>query len=112
MSNMKMSAEDVTAFWRNVSLRHIEIIFTVARIGSVTEAASILNMSAAGVSRTCQRFESHFQFPIFEKKRKGIRFSPEGKCLIEELRPLYDCIVATSDRLSSYPEPMVIPNSD
>lgn len=101
MSNVQMSVEDLTNFWRNVSIRHIEIVFTVARVGSVTEAALILDMSVAGVSRTCQRFESHFHVPIFEKKRKGIRFSPEGKILIEKLRPLYDCIVATSDRLTS-----------
>lgn len=103
MSNMQMSADDIKIFWRSVSLRHIEIVFTVARVASVTEAASILDMSVAGVSRTCQRFESHFDVPIFEKKRKGIRFSPEGERLIEELRPLYDCIVATSGRLQSQP---------
>lgn len=101
MPNMQMSADDIKNFWRSVSLRHIEIVFTVARVGSVTEAASILDMSVAGVSRTCQRFESHFHVPIFEKKRKGIRFSPEGERLIEELRPLYDCIIATSNRLGA-----------
>lgn len=94
-----ISASDVLNFKRNATLRQIEIICTVAQVGSMTETAAILQMSVPNVSRTCNRFEGHFNFPIFEKKYRGVVLSPRGKIIVNELRPLLDCIEMTLDRL-------------
>lgn len=95
-----ISDEDLRQFRRTTTLRQIEIVCVVWRVGSITEAAKILGISAAGVSRMCQRFENHFNFAIFEKRRHGIRLTPEGARLLEGLSKLEQCIDETSQWLA------------
>lgn len=100
MPNPLISDEELHQFKRTTTLRQIEIVCVVWQVGSITEAAKTLGISAAGVSRMCERFESHFNFSVFEKRRKGVELTPEGVRLLEELGKFKLCIEQTSNRLA------------
>lgn len=100
-----ISEEELHQFKRTATLRQIQIVRTVWRVGSITEAAIALEVSAASVSRMCQRFDDHFNFPVFEKRRKGVEWTPEGARLLEELAELTQCIDQTSSRLAEMMKP-------
>lgn len=67
----------------------------------MSSTAQTLGMSVANISRTCQRFEHHFSFPIFEKTRKGVIFTPAAKALFAEIEHLDTCIMKFSERVCS-----------
>ena len=95
-----ISEDDLHQFRKTTTLRQIEIVWMVWQLGSITKAAEVLGVSAAAVSRMCQRFEDHFNFPVFEKRRKGVELTPEGARLIGGLAELKQCIEQTSNRLA------------
>ncbi len=95
-----LTEKNIVEIKRGASLRQVEIICLVADVGSISLAAEILGMSAANVCRTCGRFEKHFGFPVFKKKRRGIQLTEEGKAIIEVFADLNRCIEATARRLA------------
>lgn len=84
-----ISENQILDFKRTATLRQIEVICVVWELGSITAAAKFLGTSPAGVSRICQRFEDHFDFAIFDKKRKGVTFTAEGEHVLAILRDLH-----------------------
>jgi len=75
-------------FKQRVSLRQIEILASLTHTELITQTADDFNVSAAALSRACGRFESHFSFAIFAKRRKGIGFTEKGAELLEDIRLL------------------------
>ena len=83
-SSMTKNAErSFLNFKRRVTLRQIEVLASLKQTGSITETSKKLKTSPASISRICQRFEGHFDFPIFEKKRKGLLFTDRGSEVID-----------------------------
>jgi hypothetical protein len=70
-------------FKRRVTLRQVEILASLQETGSITETARLLKTSPASISRICLRFEAHFNFPVFDKKRKGLVLTEKGSLLIK-----------------------------
>lgn len=83
-----MTLSQINVLKSRATLRHIEIVWSVYNTGSITKSAAMLEMTASNVSRTCSRFESHFEFPIYEKKRKGVRMTEQGIALMELIGPI------------------------
>ena len=86
-------------FRRRVTLRQIEILASLKDTGSISETARRLKTSPASISRICHRFEAHFSFPVFDKKRKGLVLTERGSHLIqciskisEDINPHYQKI--------------------
>ena len=97
LQNCLLTAEEFLNFKQTTSLRQIEIICSVFRERSISKTARILGMSSANVSLTCDRFESHFSFAIFEKRRNGVVFTEDAHALIVELQKLEECVLAVSE---------------
>lgn len=95
-----ISEDELHQFRKTTTLRQIEIVCMVWQLSSITKAAAALGVSNAAVSRMCQRFDGHFNFPIFEKRRKGVELTPQGAKIIGELAELKRCIEQTSNRLA------------
>ncbi len=99
LSRPMITAAAFLKFKQHASLRQIEIMCALRREGSISVTAHSLGMSAANVSRTCRRFEQHFDIPIFEKTRNGVVFTPAAKELLAEMEYLDLCIRALSRRI-------------
>ncbi|MEE4317913.1 MAG: LysR family transcriptional regulator [Erythrobacter sp.] len=93
----KTTQDSFLAFKRRVMLRQIEIVASLIKTESISQTAKDPKISAAAVSRACQRFESHLPFEIFDKKRKGMSFTKRGAALLKDIQALVKSI-KTCDR--------------
>ncbi|MGB3721927.1 MAG: LysR family transcriptional regulator [Pacificimonas sp.] len=94
-----LTDDEFLNFRQKTSLRQIEIICSVFREGSIAETARLLGMSPANVSLTCDRFENHFSFLVFEKRRNGVVFTKGAQVFIAELQKLEACTLAIGQTL-------------
>ena len=92
---MKKDAElGLLDFKRRVTLRQVEILSSLKETGSITETARIMKTSPASISRICLRFEAHFSFPVFDKKRKGLVLTERGCLIMQRIGKMSDEINA------------------
>lgn len=61
----------------------IRTLLTVARIGSYTKAAAELNLTQPAVSHHIRQLEDDFNIKIFQKGKKTLTITPEGKILLK-----------------------------
>ncbi len=67
----------------NLSMREIEYVLTVYQESSFTAAAAKLYISQPSLSQAIKKIEDNLGYVIFERTRKGLRISNEGKCFIK-----------------------------
>lgn len=60
----------------------------VARFGNITRAADYLNMSQPPLSHKLKSFESEIGIKLFERHKKGVQITNEGKLLLQRINPL------------------------
>jgi DNA-binding transcriptional LysR family regulator len=63
----------------NASLRYFT---SVARHGSIREAAEELHVAQSALSRQVQKLEGEFGVPLFERHARGVRLTPAGEILL------------------------------
>jgi DNA-binding transcriptional LysR family regulator len=83
-----MTKIDLESFKRRATLRQIEVISHVGETLSISKTAEYMQMSAAAVSQLCSRFEDHFDFLIFAKRRKGVSLTDQGAEVLAVIAPL------------------------
>jgi DNA-binding transcriptional LysR family regulator len=98
-----MKSLEIEILKSRATLRQIEIIWNVYETRSISKTAENLNMSSANVSQMCSRFEEHFDFCIFSKRRKGIIFTEEGVEVIAMIAPLAREICKISETFEAPP---------
>lgn len=73
-----------------INTRHLEIIRTVIRSGSVTDAANLLGISQPAVSMLIKACEKNAGFLLFVRKQGRLQPTPEAKTLFPELERIFD----------------------
>jgi DNA-binding transcriptional LysR family regulator len=97
MIEKQMNKIDLDSFKRRATLRQIEVISHVGQTLSISKTAEYMQMSAAAVSQLCSRFEDHFDFLIFAKRRKGVSLTEQGVEVLAMIAPLAGEISSLSD---------------
>lgn len=77
---------------------------TVARLGSVTEAAHALDLSQGAVSRQILKLEGLLQSQLFLRVKKRLILTPQGAAYAEQVRGAIDRIANASINLATNPE--------
>lgn len=67
--------------FNQIRMRHIRCFLAVARAGSVTHAARVLNSSQPAVSRTLAEIEEIIGQPLFDRTGRGLRLTEAGQRL-------------------------------
>ena len=62
-----------------MDLLHLEYFLTVAQMGSMTSAATFLNVAQSSVSRCIARLEDGLGVPLFERNGRGIVLTDYGR---------------------------------
>lgn len=70
--------------------RQLEVIRTVIKAGSVTDAASTLGISQPAVSMVIKACEKKAGFSLFVRKHGRLQPTPEAKALYPELERIFD----------------------
>jgi DNA-binding transcriptional LysR family regulator len=69
---------------KNLPFRWIETFRAVSRAGSMTDAARILNADQSAMSRHIAALESQLGITLFDRSKRRLRLTAEGKLLLAE----------------------------
>ncbi|KTT37243.1 LysR substrate-binding domain-containing protein [Pseudomonas rhizoryzae] len=75
----------------------------VARLGSVTRAASELHLTHAAVSQQVKGLEHQLGMVLFERQGRGIEVTGDGRVYAEQVRQLLDDLGEATRRLQARP---------
>src|SRR5699024_383055 len=67
---------------RNLRLRSIKILLSLAETQNMTHTAAQLNMTQPGLSKWLKDFEEELGLPLFERHARGLRPTPYGRALL------------------------------
>lgn len=70
---------------KKIKLRHIEVLSSIIRTGSLSEAARELGVSQPAISKTLKQTEKELNISLFKRSRGGITATPEAKLLYESI---------------------------
>lgn len=73
---------------------------TVARVGSIKNAAELLALSPSALSRRVQTLENRMGEPLFERKHQALSLTIAGERLLEAVAPLIDDLGRVFEQLS------------
>src|SRR3546814_15266542 len=76
----------------------IEAFVTVARMGSIKNAAEVLALSPSALSRRVQTLENRMGEALFERKHQALSLTIAGERLLEAVAPLIDDLGRIFDR--------------
>jgi DNA-binding transcriptional LysR family regulator len=79
-----------------LEIRHLRVICTVAKTGSVSRAAATLGVSQPGLSAQLHRIERMLGGTLFERRPQGIAITPFGEMVLARAR----AVLPTIDELS------------
>ena len=85
------------------SLAALSAFEAAARTGSVTAAATELNLTQSAVSRQIKLLESQLEVPLFWRERQTIRLTAAGHAYAREIRESLEHIGAASMNLRANP---------
>ena len=69
---------------RAVDLKDVDILMSVAEIGSLRGTASALNLQPSTVSRRIRSLENRLGASLFERSRSGVRMTEAGRSFHDE----------------------------
>ncbi|SFP99492.1 transcriptional regulator, LysR family [Psychrobacillus psychrotolerans] len=71
-----------------MDFRNFKYFEAVARVGNITKAATELNISQPPLSQQIQSMEIELGVKLFERHKKGVLLTEEGKLLLQKVSPL------------------------
>lgn len=81
----------------NLNLYHI--FYQTARAGNISLAARQLYISQPAVSKSIARLESNLNTTLFYRNSRGVRLTPEGSILMQELTAAFTAIARGEEEL-------------
>lgn len=82
-------------------MRQLRAFCHAAQTGSISKAATRLNLSQPSVSLQIQALEKHLGTLLFERSGPRIRLTPAGDLLLEMAQPLVDGFASLSDSFAA-----------
>lgn len=83
MSSPINQRQSLPSDWtRNLRLRSIKILLSLAETQNMTHTAAQLNMTQPGLSKWLKDFEEELGLPLFERHARGLRPTPYGRALL------------------------------
>ncbi|MBP2641634.1 MAG: Aromatic hydrocarbon utilization transcriptional regulator CatR [Firmicutes bacterium] len=71
-----------------MEIRQLRYFETVAKLGNLTKAAAVLNISQPPLSQQIKVLEKELGVKLFERHKHGMFLTNEGYLLLEQIRPL------------------------
>ncbi|MGP3769919.1 LysR family transcriptional regulator [Streptomyces sp. SDT5-1] len=69
-----------------MDIKQLKALVTVAEVGSVTRAATVLHLVQPAVTRQIRTLEEELGVPLFERTRQGMRPTEAGAVVVERAR--------------------------
>ena len=75
---------------------------TAARYGSISKAASELNLTQGAVSRQVRQLEEQLGAELFHRQHQRVVLTDAGRSFLDEIRPTLDALDVATQRVMSY----------
>jgi DNA-binding transcriptional LysR family regulator len=89
VSEYRKRAADVEPTRGTMHLRFIEMFHAILQRGTLTEAASLLNISQPAATKLLQQAERRLGFPLFVRARGRLHLTPESLLLRGQIETIY-----------------------
>jgi LysR family transcriptional activator of nhaA len=73
-----------------MNYHHLFYFYTIAKAGSISKACEILNLSQPGLSSQLQKFEKAVKRPLFERHKKRLRLTEDGRIVLDYAERIFD----------------------
>ncbi len=73
-----------------MNYHHMYYFFTIAKAGSITRACEKLHLSQPGLSAQLKQFERSLKRPLFERHKKRLRLTEDGRMVLEYAERIFD----------------------
>lgn len=86
-----------------MELRHLHVVLTVARAGSISRAASQLKIAQAGLTAQVRRIEASLGGPLFLRRTDGVELTELGRHVVlraQDLVEHFDDLLVSSRKLA------------
>jgi DNA-binding transcriptional LysR family regulator len=91
-----------------MELRHLHVVLTVARAGSISRAASQMKIAQAGLTAQVRRIEASLGGPLFLRRNDGVELTELGRHVVlraQDLVERFDDLLVTSHKLAERGDP-------
>ncbi len=83
---------------RRLQQRQVEAFYTVVEVGTVSAAASFMNLTQPAVSHLIRALEDSIGFKLFELQGRKLELNAEGRLFFEEVKRSLGVLASLSDR--------------
>lgn len=83
-----------------INFEYYKVFFFVARELNITHAAEKLYITQSAVSKTISALEERLGVRLFTREKKGVRLTPEGEYLFNEIAPIIEDLFRAENRFS------------
>jgi LysR family transcriptional regulator for metE and metH len=66
-----------------IELRHLKTLTALREAGTLSRAATLLNLTQSALSHQVKQIEDHYGVSLFQRKSSPIQFSAMGDCLLK-----------------------------
>lgn len=81
-----------------INLEYYRIFYHVARLESISQAAQALYLTQSAVSQTIKNLETALGGTLFSRTPQGVRLTPEGKLLYDEVAQGYEHFIRAESK--------------
>jgi LysR family transcriptional regulator, glycine cleavage system transcriptional activator len=82
---------------RRLPLGPIEAFVSVARAGSLAQAATVMNLTVPALSRRIRLLEAHLGVELFKRLPRGLELTEAGTRYFASLAPAWDAVESATD---------------
>ncbi len=71
-----------------IDIKDLEILYSIERLGTFAKAAKHLHRTPSAITQSVQKLEHLVNFKIFDRSNYTLKFTPEGRLLMERGRSM------------------------
>lgn len=87
-----------------VEIRHLKLITTIHKAGSLSEAAKVLHLTPSALSHQLKQLESSLDTAIFYRTNNQLLFTPSGKEFLKSAKEILSQLSQMKDRIQDIEE--------
>jgi DNA-binding transcriptional LysR family regulator len=88
-NTQKRASDPLPTLQGTMHLRHIEMFQAILQVGTLTDAASLLNISQPAATKLLQQAERRLGFPLFIRAKGRLHLTPESQLLKGQIEHIF-----------------------
>lgn len=82
-----------------LEIRHLQMLSTLARHGSLATTADEMNLTASAISHQLKELESHYDITLVNRRTRPVSFTPAGKLLLQLANNILPQVARTTSEI-------------